>query len=63
MTDKHDVINLAADAHLDEVMEPLLADYLRGLAQRLRDGNPDRSPEFTDGVEWAADQIAQEAEL
>jgi hypothetical protein len=62
MADKNDLINLAADAHLDEPMEELLASYLRRLAKRLRDGSPDRSPEFAEGVKWAAAQIDQEAD-
>jgi hypothetical protein len=62
MTTRSDIINLAGDAHLDEVMEPLLADYLRNLGQRMRDTHPDRGPGFAEGVAWAAVQLDLEAE-
>jgi hypothetical protein len=62
MTTRNDIINLAGDAHLDEVMEPLLANYLRSLGQRLRDTHPDRGPGFAEGVEWAASRLDVEAE-
>lgn len=62
MTSKDDIINLAGDAHLDEAMESLLADYLRTLARRIQDANPDRTPDFTEGVEWAVEEMLAEAE-
>jgi hypothetical protein len=62
MTDRHDIINLAGDAHLDEAMEPLLADYLRNLGQRMRDTHPDRGQDFSEGVAWAASRLDVEAE-
>jgi hypothetical protein len=62
MTTRSDIINLAGDAHLDEAMEPLLADYLRNLAEHLRTAQPDRGADFADGVEWAAVRLDLEAE-
>jgi hypothetical protein len=62
VTNRNDIIDLAGDAHLDEVMEPLLADYLRNLGQRMRDTHPDRGQDFAEGVEWAAVQLDLEAE-
>lgn len=30
------------------------------LAERIRNGNPDRTPDWSDGVDWAADLIDPE---
>lgn len=48
----------------EEVFEPLLDAYrdevLHEAAKRIERENPDRSPDWSDGAEWAADLIDPE---
>ena len=34
--------------------------YAHELAERIRNGNPDRTPDWSDGVDWAANLIDPE---
>lgn len=50
-----DLLDLMSDA-LVEVQN----EYAGRLARQIRFGHPDRSPDFADGAEWAADYIDPE---
>ncbi|MCQ6554770.1 hypothetical protein NPS70_16415 [Streptomyces sp. C10-9-1] len=44
-------------AALDAALVEIQTEYASRLARQIRHGHPDRSPDFADGAEWAADFI------
>lgn len=61
MTAWDDIINADwSDEWLDKcgaAIAEIQSNYAGRLSRRILAENPDRSSEFTDGVEWAADLI------
>lgn len=48
-------------AELSEAMLEIQNETLRRAAVLIRNANPDRSPEWSDAIDWAADMIDPEA--
>lgn len=44
----------------NRALNEMQANQLRRSTRLIRECNPDRSPEFSDGVQWAADLIDPE---
>ncbi|MFJ9448199.1 hypothetical protein ACIRRH_41245 [Kitasatospora sp. NPDC101235] len=57
--------NLLHDYRTETVgslLDQLTADAYRTAADVLEVGNPDRSPEFTEGVDWAVETLRSAAD-
>jgi hypothetical protein len=45
----------------DHAAREVLNQHAHELAEKIRNGNPDRTSDWSDGVDWAADLIDPEA--
>ncbi|MFE2407049.1 hypothetical protein ACFXDE_01760 [Kitasatospora sp. NPDC059408] len=61
-TARQRLTDLLGDGPTTALVNELTANAYRRAADVLEAGNPDRSPEFSDGVDWAVDTLRSVAD-